>query len=48
MLEGVAWGLPARAGIRIEINQRYALRDAVQAHRDLESHKTTGSSVFVV
>lgn len=34
--------------IRIEINQRYALRDAAQAHRDLESRKTTGSSIFVV
>ncbi|MGF6722232.1 NADPH2:quinone reductase [Paraburkholderia sp. GAS41] len=34
--------------IRIEINQRYALQDAVQAHRDLEARKTTGSSVFVV
>ena len=34
--------------IRIEINQRYALQDAVQAHRDLESRKTTGSSIFVI
>ena len=34
--------------IRIEINQRYALEDAVQAHRDLESRKITGSSIFVV
>lgn len=34
--------------IRIDINQRYALQDAVQAHRDLESRKTTGSSVFVI
>ena len=34
--------------IRIEINQRYALKDAVQAHRDLESRKTTGSSIFVI
>ncbi|RFU49548.1 quinone oxidoreductase [Paraburkholderia sp. DHOC27] len=34
--------------ISIEINQRYALQDAVQAHRDLESRKTTGSSVFVI
>ncbi|MEB8337213.1 quinone oxidoreductase family protein [Streptomyces endophyticus] len=32
--------------IRIEINQRYALDDAVQAHRDLEAGRTTGSSVF--
>ena len=34
--------------IRIEINQRYALEDAVQAHRDLESRKPTGSSIFVI
>jgi NADPH2:quinone reductase len=34
--------------IRIEINQRYELNEAVQAHRDLEAGKTTGSSIFVV
>lgn len=34
--------------IQIEINQRYALQDAAQAHRDLESRKTTGSSIFVI
>ncbi|BAU74105.1 quinone oxidoreductase family protein [Metapseudomonas furukawaii] len=34
--------------IRIDINQHYALADAVQAHRDLESRKTTGSSIFVI
>jgi len=34
--------------IRIEINQRYALEDAVQAHQDLEGRKTTGSSIFVL
>jgi NADPH2:quinone reductase len=34
--------------IRIEINQRYALQDAVQAHRDLEARRTTGSSIFVI
>ena len=33
--------------IRIEINQRYALKDAVQAHQDLEARRTTGSSIFV-
>ncbi|WP_250529822.1 quinone oxidoreductase [Caballeronia sp. ATUFL_F1_KS4A] len=38
----------ASGRIRIEINQRYALRDAADAHRDLEARKTTGSSVFVV
>jgi NADPH2:quinone reductase len=38
----------ATGAIRIEINQRYRLEDAAQAHRDLESRRTTGSSIFVV
>ena len=33
--------------IRIHVNQRYALRDAAVAHRELEARKTTGSSVLV-
>jgi NADPH2:quinone reductase len=33
--------------IKIEINQRYALKDVAQAHRDLESRKTTGSSILI-
>jgi NADPH2:quinone reductase len=32
--------------ISVEINQRYALDDAVSAHRDLESGRSVGSSVF--
>lgn len=32
--------------IRVDINQRYALEDAVQAHRDLEAGRSVGSSVF--
>lgn len=42
------FGHVAAGRIRIELNQRYALDDAVQAHRDLEARKTTGSSVFVI
>lgn len=42
------FGHVAAGRIRIEINQRYKLQDAAQAHRDLESRKTTGSSIFVV
>jgi NADPH:quinone reductase len=42
------FGHVAAGRIRIEINQRYKLQDAPQAHRDLESRKTTGSSVFVI
>ena len=38
----------AAGRIRIEINQRYRLEDAAQAHRDLESRRTTGSSIFVI
>jgi len=34
--------------IRIEVNQRYALADAARAHSELETRKTTGSSVFLV
>jgi NADPH2:quinone reductase len=33
--------------IGIDINQRYALRDAAQAHRDLEARKTTGSTILI-
>jgi len=32
--------------IRVQINQRYKLADAAQAHRDLEARKTTGASVI--
>ncbi len=33
--------------IKIKIDQRYALKDVAQAHRDLEARKTTGSSVLI-
>ena len=33
--------------VKIEINQTYALKDAAQAHRDLEGRKTTGSTVLL-
>ncbi len=38
----------AAGRIKIEINQRYRLQDAAQAHRDLESRKTMGSSIFEI
>jgi len=34
--------------IKIEINQRYPLEDAVRAHHDMESGRSIGSSVFSV
>jgi len=33
--------------VRIEVNQAYPLKDAAQAHRDLEARKTTGSTVLL-
>jgi NADPH2:quinone reductase len=37
----------ASGKVKIEINQRYALKDAQQAHIDLESRKTTGSTILI-
>jgi NADPH2:quinone reductase len=34
--------------VKIRVNQTYTLKDAAQAHADLEARKTTGSSVFTV
>ncbi len=33
--------------VKISVNQKYALQDAAQAHIDLESRKTTGSTVLI-
>lgn len=33
--------------VKIQINHKYALRDAAKAHRDLESRATTGSSILI-
>jgi NADPH2:quinone reductase len=37
----------ASEAVKIEVNQTYALKDAAQAHRDLEARKTTGSTVLI-
>ena len=47
-LANEVFGHVALGRIRIEINQKYRLQDAAQAHRDLETRKTTGSSIFVI
>jgi NADPH2:quinone reductase len=47
-LAGALFDHVASGRIKIEINQRYELDDAVQAHKDLEAGKTTGSSIFVI
>ena len=33
--------------VKVEVMQRYALKDAAQAHRDLEARRTTGSTVLL-
>jgi NADPH:quinone reductase len=33
--------------VKIDVNQRYALKDVAQAHRDLEARKTTGSTILI-
>jgi NADPH2:quinone reductase len=38
----------ASGKVKLRVNQTYALKDAAQAHRDLESRKTTGSTVLKV
>jgi NADPH2:quinone reductase len=47
-LAGALFDHVASGRIKIEINQRYELDEAVQAHRDIEAGKTTGSSIFVI
>ena len=38
----------AQGDVKIHIGQTYALKDARQAHRDLEGRKTRGSTVLMV
>jgi NADPH2:quinone reductase len=37
----------ASGAVKIEVNQRYPLAEAEQAHRDLEARKTTGSTILI-
>jgi len=41
------FGLIAGGGLRVQVNQRYPLREVSRAHRDLEGRKTTGSTVLL-
>jgi len=36
-----------KGAVKVPVNQKYPLRDAVKAHRNLESRATTGSSILV-
>ncbi|MFT3665194.1 quinone oxidoreductase family protein [Piscinibacter sp.] len=41
------FGMVKSGAVKIRIDQRYALKDAAQAHRDLEARNTTGCSVLL-
>jgi NADPH2:quinone reductase len=44
---GRLFDLVGRGAVRIDVAQTFPLRDAAQAHRDLEGRKTTGSTVLL-
>ena len=44
---GELFDVVRRGAVKISINQRYALKDAAQAHEDLEARKTTGSTILL-
>ena len=44
---GALFDLVLRGAVEIRVNQRFALKDAAQAHRALEARKTTGSIVLL-
>jgi NADPH2:quinone reductase len=41
------FGMVASGKVKIPVNQKYPLKDAAKAHRDLESRGTTGSSILI-
>jgi NADPH2:quinone reductase len=41
------FGLVADGTLQVKINQRYALRNVAEAHRDLAARKTTGSTLLI-
>jgi NADPH:quinone reductase len=44
---GELFDVVAKGIVKVTVNQTYPLQEAAQAHRDLESRKTTGSTVFL-
>ncbi len=42
------FGMVESGKVRIDVNQRFALRDAAEAHRALEARQTSGSTVFAI
>jgi NADPH2:quinone reductase len=33
--------------VKVQVNQRHALKDVAQAHRDLEARRTTGATLLI-
>jgi NADPH:quinone reductase len=46
-LGGELFALVTAGKVKIEVNQTYALKDAAQAHIDLEARRTTGSTLLL-
>jgi len=44
---GQIFAMVAKEQVKISVNQTYPLKDAAQAHKDLEARKTTGSTVLL-
>ena len=47
MIANDLFDVVARGVVKIPVNQKYPLKDAQKAHRDLESRNTTGSSILL-
>jgi NADPH2:quinone reductase len=45
---GELFEMIASGKVKIEVNQRFPLKDAAEAHRALEARKTKGSTVLTV
>ena len=41
------FGMIESGALRVSINQRYSLRQAAEAHRELEARRTTGSTILL-
>ena len=46
-ISGALFDVVRSGAVKIEVNQTYRLSDAIQAHKDLEARKTTGSTVLL-
>jgi NADPH:quinone reductase len=46
-IAGDLFAVVGSGAVKIPVNQKYALRDAAKAHRDLEGRLTTGCSILV-